>query len=226
MAHYIDSVSFITVPAGRRLPFHRENAEGILYVLQGRGRLNANGSVHDVEPRDAVYLPPGMPYSVEPAIEGQHLLFVQYQVAVPLDSTRVEATKAAENERSEAKPLVRNWMDAAPKPGHEGTCLTYPVFSRDSMRFFLFATMMTVPSVLSYHRHNSESVYMVESGLGTVKVAGEEEELQALDAVYMPPEVAHGCSNALPDQPLNVFCVGVAVPHDAQVWSIDGLPET
>ncbi len=225
VAYYIDSVSFVTVLAGKKLPYHRENAEEILYVLQGRGRLNAGGSTRDVGPRDAVYLPPRTPYSVEPLVEGQHILFAQYLVASPLDAQRVMATKAAEDEPVQAKALIRNWTDVASSPGHEGTCLTYPVFSRDSMRFFLFATMMTVPGTLSYHRHNSESVYMVDSGSGVVKVAGEEQELRPLDAVYMPPEVAHGCRNALPDQPLNVFCVGVAVPHDAEVWTVDDLPE-
>jgi len=222
---YVESVSFLTIPAGGKLPYHRENAEEILYVLQGRGRLNAGGSAHDLGSRDAVYLPPGTPYSLEPLTEGQPLLLAQYLVAVPLDASRVEAIRAEEHEPAEAEVVVRNWMSAAPRPGHDGTCLTYPVFSRDMMRFFLFATMMTVPGVLSYHRHNSESIYMLDSGLGTVKVAGEEQPFAPLDAVYMPPEVAHRCGNALPDQPLNVFCVGVAVPHDAQVWNIDGLPE-
>lgn len=226
VAHYIDSVNFLTIPSGRALPYHRENAESILYLLEGRASLNVGGSTRAIGPRDGVYIPPGTPYSIMPSTEGQHVLFAQYLVVFPLDAPKVNVIEAREDEPVEARHVVRNWMDVSPKLGHEETCLTYPVFSRDSMRFFLFATMMTVPGSLSYHRHNSESVYMVESGAGIVKVAGEEQELRPLDAIYMPPEVAHACRNTLPDQPLNVFCVGVGVPHDAQVWTIDGLPET
>jgi mannose-6-phosphate isomerase-like protein (cupin superfamily) len=58
-----------------------------------------------------------------------------------------------------------------------------------------------------------------------VKVGGQEEETQGGDAIYIPNGVAHGCRSTLKDQTLNVFCLGVAIPHDAQVWTEEDLPD-
>jgi mannose-6-phosphate isomerase-like protein (cupin superfamily) len=61
--------------------------------------------------------------------------------------------------------------------------------------------------------------------MGLVKVGGEEADVRDGDAVYIPPEIAHKCKPTIEGHPLNVFCQGVAVPYDAEVWTAEDLPD-
>jgi len=92
----------------------------------------------------------------------------------------------------------RNWREIEPRLEYKRTC-----YLRDFLR-----------------RKDNLSL---ESGF--VKVGRQEEETQGGDAIYIPNGVAHGCRSTLKDQPLNVFCLGVAIPHDAQLWTEEDLPD-
>jgi mannose-6-phosphate isomerase-like protein (cupin superfamily) len=85
--------------------------------------------------------------------------------------------------------------------------------------------MMAVPGTLGYHRHNSEAIYFIASGLGYIKVGGEELPIRDGDAIYINPCIAHMCRTSLEEQPLNVFCQGVAIPYDAKLWTLEDLPD-
>ena len=224
IAHYLEWVSVHVVPAGKQLMYHRHNMEEIMYFLQGEGQISSGNSAWKVRVEDAAYVPTGVPHSVASTIENQPIIFVSYTLPTPPDAKEVSVERASRGEKA-GKVLVRRWTGRESHPGHNGTCWTYSVFEKKDMLNFLFAVMMTVPGTLGYHRHNTEAIYFVRSGMGMMKVGGEELEIKAGDAVYIPFEVAHRPRTTVEDQPLNVFCVGVAIPHDAKVWSLEDLPD-
>ena len=92
------------------------------------------------------------------------------------------------------------------------------------MKYILFATMMSVPKELGYHRHNTESIYYIYSGRGFVAVGGEEVSVMPGDAIYIPEGVPHNCRTTLNEQPLNILCLGIAIPYNAQVTVEENLP--
>jgi len=224
ITHYLEWVSAHTVPAGKQLTYHSHSMEEIMYFIQGEGEISSGNSTWKVGVEDAAYIPTGAPHSVVSTIENQPITFMSYTLPTPPDAKEVSIVKASKGVRG-GKVLVRGWPTRESHQGHNGTCWTYSVFEKKDMLNFLFAVMMTVPRTLGYHRHNTEAIYFVRSGRGMMKVGGEELEIRSGDAVYIPFEVAHRPQTTVEDQPLNVFCVGVAIPYDAKVWSLEDLPD-
>jgi len=224
ITQYLEWVSAHTVPAGKQLMYHKHNMEEIMYFLQGEGVISSGGSTHKVGVEDAAYVPTGAPHSIRSTIDNQPITFVSYTLPTPPDAKEVSIKKTSQKEKG-GVVQVRRWTARECRPGHHGTCWTYGVFEKKDMLNFLFAVMMTVPGTLGYHRHNTEAIYFVRSGKGMMKVGGEELEIRAGDAVYIPFEVAHRPRTTVEDQPLNVFCVGVAIPYDAKVWTLEDLPD-
>ncbi|MEM2875380.1 MAG: cupin domain-containing protein [Candidatus Bathyarchaeia archaeon] len=218
VTEYLEWVRHTTIPAGKRLPYHRANLEKILYVLQGEGTVDVGGERHEVKSGDAVYTPTETPHTIFSTVAAQPLIYLEYAIRTPPEVKEVRVKEVSGDERVDLKIRVERRTSKDAKPGHEGTCWTYPVITRDMMQYLLFATMMSVPGVLGYHRHNTEAIYYIDSGLGFVKVGGEEAEVQPGDAIYIPNGVAHRCRSSLDGQPLNVFCQGVAIPYGAEVW--------
>jgi mannose-6-phosphate isomerase-like protein (cupin superfamily) len=204
--------------------YHSHNMEEIMYFIQGEGLISSGNSTWRVGVEDAAYIPTGVAHSIRSTIKNQPITFVSYTLPTPPDAKEATVEKAPKGKQG-GKVLVRRWTTRESRPGHNGTCWTYGVFEKKDMLNFLFAVMMTVPGTLGYHRHNTEAIYFVRSGRGMMKVGGEELEIRAGDAVYIPFEVAHRPRTTVEDQPLNVFCVGVAIPHDAEVWSLEDLPD-
>jgi len=225
VTRYLEWVKHFTIPSETSLLYHMQNVEEVLYILQGEGLVQAGGTKHEVKAWDTVYIPTGTPHTTYSTVENQPLVYMSYAVRTPPDSQETYLKETVMDDRVHSDVLVGRWNLKKTKPEHNNTCWTYPVFTRDMMQYLLFATMMSVPKILGYHRHNSESIYYVDSGKGFVKVGGEESEVQAGDAVYILEEIAHNCRSSLKEQPLNIFCVGVAVPYNAKVWTQEDLPD-
>ena len=226
ITEYLEWVRRVTIPAGKKLPYQKQNLEKILYILQGEGAIQVGMEKRKIKVWDAIYIPTETPHTIYSTVENQPLIYMDYAVRTPPDAEEIKTEEISMDEKVESKVQVERWCEKKAKPGHNGTCWTYSVFTRDMMQYLLFATMMSVPGVLGYHRHNTEAIYYVESGVGFIKVGGEEMEIQAGDAIYIPNGVAHRCRTTIEEQPLNVFCVGVAIPYDAEVWVIEDLPDT
>ncbi|MBC7091776.1 MAG: cupin domain-containing protein [Nitrososphaeria archaeon] len=224
VAKYWEWVKYVTIPWNKRPSYKGLNLEKILFMLQGWGVIQSNQNILEVKAHDTVYVPPGTEYTLCSKVEEQPIIFMEYCVRAPPDSKEVKAIEST-SEYSRNKILIEQWSSRKPKPGHEGTCYSYSIFTREQMKYFLFASMMCVPKVLGYHSHNSEAIYFIVSGKGRVKVAGEETEVCEGDAIYIPPRMAHRCYNLLQDQPLNVFCQGIADPYDAKVTTLENLPD-
>lgn len=220
---YWEWVKYVTVPWGRKPAFKRQNLEKILFIVHGEGEIESAGKSVQIRSQDTVYVPPEKAYLISSTVEHQPIMYMEYCVRAPPEAAGVISESLQENE---AEILVERWTSKKPRPGHEGTCYSYSIFTRNEMKYLLFASMMTVPNVLGYHSHNSEAIYFIVSGRGRVKVSGEEAEVCEGDAVYIPPGMAHRCYNMLADQPLNVFCQGIADPYDAKVVTLENLPDT
>lgn len=223
VTQYIEWVRRTTIPPNKKLPYHRQNLEQVLYILQGEGVIQIGNTKNDIITGDSVYIPNEIPHTIYSIIDEQPLVYMDYAVRTPpeSDEIRIEYPKVKE-EKSDLK--VKRWSDSKCESGHNDTCWTYPIFGREEMKYILFATMMSVPKVLGYHRHNTEAIYYVESGFGSIKVGGEDVDIRDGDSIYIPNGVAHRCESKLEDQPLNVFCFGVAIPYSAQVWVEEDLP--
>ena len=225
VTEYLEWVRHVTIPIGKRLPYKRQNIEEILYILQGNGLIRAGDSEYRVSAEDAVYIPSETPYSIQPTIEAQPLSYMNYGIRTPPDARDVHVILSTADTKTTLSILVERWTEKKTVSGHSGTCDLYPIFTRSQMKYLLFATLMTVPKDLGYHRHNTEAIYFISSGMGLVKVGGEEADVRDGDAVYIPPEIAHKCKPTIEGHPLNVFCQGVAVPYDAEVWTAEDLPD-
>jgi len=225
ITEYLEWVRRTTIPAGKQLPYIKQNIEEVIYILQGEGAIKVGKKEHRISVWDSVYIPPDTPHTIYSTLENQPLIYMDYAVRVPPETEEIIVENAQPDEKVESNIRIKRWSEVKSKPGHNGTCWLYPVFTREMMQYILFAVMMSVPKVLSYHRHNTEAIYYIDSGVGFIKVGGEELEVQDGDAVYIPNGVAHKCWSSLEEQPLNVFCVGVAIPYDTEVWTEEDLPD-
>ena len=225
ITEYLEWVRHVTIPFSKKLPYLRKNIEEIMYILQGEGILQSNDKKYEIKSQDAVYIPTEALYTIYPTIEGQPLIYMNYGIRTPPEATEVKVSSASPDEKVDSNIKIERWTSKRPSPGHNGTCASYSLFTRDMMKYLLFATMMAVPGTLGYHRHNSEAIYFIASGLGYIKVGGEELPIRDGDAIYINPCIAHMCRTSLEEQPLNVFCQGVAIPYDAKLWTLEDLPD-
>jgi len=219
----LEWVNVLSVPFGQERIYLKQNLEEAIYVLQGRGVIRSGDEEWEIEPKDTVRIPSGVSHSISSTADKQPIIFASFAARDPPTAPEAKIEKVDRSLGGEGIE-VEKWLMMKAKPGHEGTCFTYPLFA-DQWKSLAFTTLMTVSGVLGYHRHNTEAIYFVDSGQGWMKVAGEEQELRAGDVVYIPPEMAHRCRVLTPDLPLNVFCSGTVVPIDAERWTEEGLPD-
>ncbi len=219
----LEWVNVVGVPAGKEMMYHQQNLEEAFYVLQGRGVVSSGKNEWEIENKDAVRIPTNVPYTISSTTSKQPVILASFAVRDPPSTDKARIEKVDRSQGGEGIEIEK-WQLKECTPGHEGTCWSYPLF-RGKWKAIGFTTLMTVSGVLGYHRHNTEAIYFVDSGLGWMKVAGEEQELRGGDVVYIPPEMAHRCRVAYPDIPLNVFCCGTSVPFGAETWVEEGLQD-
>jgi mannose-6-phosphate isomerase-like protein (cupin superfamily) len=219
----LEWVNVLSVPAGKEMMYHQQNLEEALYVLQGRGIVRSGKNEWRIENKDTVRIPTNTPYTILSTTRRQPMIAASFAVRDPPTAPEAKIEKVDEGLKGSGIE-VEKWLSKEGDAGHEGTCWSYPLF-KDKWKAIAFTTFMTVSGILGYHRHNTEAVYFVDSGLGWMKVAGEEQELKAGDVVYIPPEMAHRCRVAYPDIPLNVFCCGTVVPFGARTWVEENLQD-
>lgn len=59
------SLAHAVVPPGKATLQHKLTASEVYYVLEGRGVMHVNDGSREVEPGDAVYIPPGATQFIE-----------------------------------------------------------------------------------------------------------------------------------------------------------------
>ena len=224
ITEYLEWVRHSTIPADKELQYHRKNVEEMLFVLQGEGILKVGDALLNIRSNDVIYVPSWTPHSIRSSVCHQPLLTLEYAVRDPVNADEIRIEEVSGQEKGRYDVIVDRWTVKGFISEHHGTCWSWPTIRRESMKYLLFGTMMSVPDELEYHRHNTEAIYYIDSGRGNVTVGGEEVSVRPGDAIYIPDGVPHKCRNVLKEQPLNVFCVGVAIPYDSNVWVEEDIP--
>lgn len=166
----------------------------VLYVVDGRGRLDVDGRVYDLEPNMGVYVAPGETYAVENiGPEELHVL----SVIAPED----RAPGAGER-----KVTVR--FDDQPELEASIERSFRYLVNEDAGCFDVTQFMGIVqPSKAPFHSHTYDEVGYIVAGEGIAHVGGRSFPLRAGSCFHLPPDEVHCIENtgAGPMQILGVF---------------------
>ena len=155
----------------------------VLYVVEGRGRLELDGRTHDLEPNMGVYIAPGEAYAVEN--NGPHDLRV-LSVLAPEDRAETGG---------ERKVTVR-YDDQPELEASVERSFRYLV-NEDAGCFDVTQFMGIVqPSKAPFHSHTYDEVGYIVSGEGTAHVGGDSFPLQAGSCFHLPPDEVHCIENS------------------------------
>ncbi|MDQ2968233.1 MAG: cupin domain-containing protein [Actinomycetota bacterium] len=154
----------------------------VLFIVDGRGRLDLDGRVHELEPNMGVYLTPGETYAVEnPGPEELHVL----SVLAPED--RVEGGGAR-------KVTVR--LDDQPELEASSERSFRYLVNEDAGCLDVTQFMGIVqPSKAPFHSHTYDEVGYVVAGEGFAHVGGSSFPLRAGSCFHLPPDEVHCIEN-------------------------------
>lgn len=154
----------------------------VLYIVAGRGRLDLDGNMHELEPNMGVYVSPGETYAVENTGPADlHVL----SVLAPED--RAEAA-------GERKVTVR-FDDQPELDASEERSFRYLV-NEDAGCFDMTQFIGIVqPSKAPFHSHTYDEVGYILAGEGIAHVDGRSFPLQAGSCFHLPPDEVHCIEN-------------------------------
>jgi mannose-6-phosphate isomerase-like protein (cupin superfamily) len=155
----------------------------VLYIVDGRGRLDLDGRTHELEPNMGVYLAPGETYAIEnTGPEELHVL----SVLAPED--RAEAG-------GERKVTVR-FDDQPELEASQERSFRYLV-NEDAGCFDVTQFMGIVqPSKAPFHSHAYDEVGYIVAGEGIAHVGGRTFPLRAGSCFHLPPDEVHCIENS------------------------------
>jgi mannose-6-phosphate isomerase-like protein (cupin superfamily) len=169
--------------AGRSAERTLAGRQEVLFIVSGRGRLQLEGDMYELEPEMGVYLAPGETYAVEN--DGPEELRV-LSVVAPED--RAEATGAR-------KVTVR-FADQPELDASEERTFRYLV-NEDTGCFDVTQFVGIVqPSKAPFHSHSYDEVGYIVSGEGVAHVGGREFPLRAGSCFHLPPDEVHCIENS------------------------------
>ena len=178
---------------GRSKPRTLQGRQQVLYVAAGRGTLEVEGGLHDLEPDTGAYLAAGETYEIENP--GPEELVV---VAVNL---------AQEN--GSARPPDRRTVRHADRP-------TLPAGSERRFRYLADAEVgshdvtqflgVIDPSRAPDHGHVYDEVIYVVEGEGTLHLDGTHTPIGPGSCIHLPPRIEHCLENHGPG-PMRVLGV-------------------
>jgi mannose-6-phosphate isomerase-like protein (cupin superfamily) len=155
----------------------------VLYVVEGRGRLDVDGHVHELEPNMGVYLAPGETYAVEnPGPQDLHIL----SVLAPEDRAEAEG----------ARKVTIRLEDQPELEASEERSFRYLV-NEDAGCFDVTQFMGIVqPSKAPFHSHAYDEVGYIVEGEGVAHVGGRAFPLRAGSCFHLPPDEVHCIENS------------------------------
>jgi mannose-6-phosphate isomerase-like protein (cupin superfamily) len=165
----------------------------VLYIVDGRGRLDLDGRTHQLEPSMGVYLAPGESYAVENSGPGDlHVL----SVVAPEDRA------AAGGDR---KVTVR--LDDQPELEASIERSYRYLVNEDAGCFDVTQFMGIVqPSKAPFHSHSYDEVGYIVAGEGIAHVGGRSFPLRAGSCFHLPPDEVHCIENS-GDGPMHILGV-------------------
>jgi quercetin dioxygenase-like cupin family protein len=103
---------------------------------------------------------------------------------------------------------------------HEGTCHSYFMFEKESVRAQTLGTYLefvcefelAAGQSLAPHEHNSDEFYYLISGSAVMTIDGESHPVQVGDLVHIPPNAVHSITDTSSGQGMRAFAFAVMKP--------------
>jgi mannose-6-phosphate isomerase-like protein (cupin superfamily) len=198
---------------GRSLPRGTGEAEEVLFVIEGRGKLYAAGEKHELEPESGAYLAPGEHYELEnPGPEPLRIVAVR----IPLGERGGRA-------RSAARAVVRRLADQVAEAAtaeREFRIVADPATGLQSATHFVgYVPTKRAPD----HFHTYDEVIYVLDGEGVMHAEGAEHPLAAGSCIQLPARTVH-CLENTGEQVMRLVAVSRPAGSPAAAYYPDGTP--
>jgi len=181
---------------------HRDDdADEVVYVLDGTGRVTVGGEAHDVRPGVAIYVARGTPWSAEGDARGVSVL-----VHEPEPATGHAVLDLESIEKGAATAGREFVLGATPEAG----CASVTQF-----------VGLIPPGRAPDHFHTYDEVIYVLEGEGMLEIDGEQAPLRAGTCVHLPARLVHCLANT-GESELRVLGVFRPAGSPAEAYYPDG----
>lgn len=176
----------LRVEPGRTGTMRQERSEDVLYLAEGRARVEAGERSFDLEPGGAVLVPPGTPYAIENVGPEEALLISvlspQPGQTGPAPGDGAEAASVREQDQEVERAGTERYFRVLIDPRHGCRSVTQFVGSIDQSRAPL-------------HAHTYEEAIYILDGEGVVHVEGREVPIRRGSSVFLSPGTPHCLEN-------------------------------
>jgi quercetin dioxygenase-like cupin family protein len=188
------------------------DAEEVLFVIGGRGRLTASGTTTQLEPECGAYIPPGTTYELASA-DDQTLNVIAVQVPDPdpprTDARQTVVVRRLADQESHTATTDREFRIVAdPSTG-----------LRSATHFVGYIPTAKAPD----HFHTYDEVIYVLDGEGIFHAEGKDEPLGPGSAIRLDARTVH-CLENTGDDVMRVVAVFRPAGSPAAAYYPDGTP--
>jgi len=197
-------------PSGRVETRRTGDAEEVLFVVGGHGRLTAAGAAHELEPESGAYIPPGCSYELESTGETPlRIVAVRIPDPDPGDGTGAPVVRRlADQEAHEATTDREFRIVADPSTG-----------LRSATHFVGYIPTKRAPD----HFHTYDEVIYVLDGEGVFHAHGEQQRLGPGSRIELAARTVH-CLENTGDHVMRVVAVFRPAGSPAAAYYPDGTP--
>jgi quercetin dioxygenase-like cupin family protein len=209
----------LTCPPGRRLAGATGSAEEVLFVLAGRGTVLIDGTHHELEAENALYLAPGEEYELQSEADKALRLV---RVTIPRPERPERPQQPAQPERPQ-RPVVRRLADLQAQDAttdREFRVLADPSSGlRSATHFVGYIPVARAPE----HFHTYDEVIYVLDGEGIFHSGELHEPLGPGSCIQLPARTVH-CLENTGDAVMRVVAVFRPAGSPAAAYYPDGTP--
>jgi quercetin dioxygenase-like cupin family protein len=203
-----DGTLFETEPLTQRVgplagEHHEADADEVVYVLEGSGRMTVGGEAHELRPGVAIFVSRGLPWAAEGDARGVSVL-----VHEPEPSTGHAVVDLNAVEAGTATAGRQFLLGATPEVG----CASVTQFIG-----------LVPPGRAPDHFHTYDEVIYVLEGEGFLEIDGEQAPLRAGSCVHLPARLVHCLANT-GDSELRLLGVFRPAGSPAEAYYPDGTP--
>jgi mannose-6-phosphate isomerase-like protein (cupin superfamily) len=203
-----DGTRFETEPLTQRVgrlagDHHEADADEVVYVLEGTGRMTVGGASHDLRPGIAVFIPRGLPWSADGDARAVSVLAHD-----PEPSTRHAVIDLTAVESGTATAGRQFLLGATPEVG----CSSVTQF-----------VGLVPPGRAPDHFHTYDEVIYILEGEGFLEIDGDQAPLRAGSCVHLPARLVHCLANT-GEAELRLLGVFRPAGSPAEAYYPDGTP--
>jgi mannose-6-phosphate isomerase-like protein (cupin superfamily) len=198
--------------AGTALGLHATRQAELVFVLDGRARLQVGGAEVELAARGSAYFPPGMPRLVQ--AQGPAPLRYAFTYACERLGHQVDRRPVDPSSRAAGAVPPRTWMGWdeaepwAPVEATKGLRARYRRVTDRARRVEMIAGVGEIDPDTHYtrHFHDQPEIYYILGGEGIVWVGDTEVPVRRGSTLMMGARVVHG-ADSLGREPLGIFYV-------------------